>query len=95
MSDVHLGSEPGEGDVLREGEQHGGAGARSEGTGGDAPPTSEREPPETDADVKDSGAPAEGIADPEGTSGAEEGLSPWAPDAYDADADGPTTSTGD
>ena len=31
----------------------------------------------------------------EGSSGAEEGLSPLAPEAYDPDAEGPTTSTED
>ncbi len=30
-----------------------------------------------------------------GHAGAEDGLSPWAPEAYDADAEGPTTSTQD
>ena len=49
--------------------------------------------PVTDPRVKDGGPPAEGPADPEGTSGAEEGISPLAPEAYDADADGPTQST--
>jgi len=58
-------------------------------------PTTEREPPETDPEVKDSGEPADGPADPEGSSGAEEGLNPWAPESYDADAEGPTTSTED
>lgn len=37
----------------------------------------------------------EGPADPEGSSGAEEGVSPWSPEAYDSDPDGPTTSTED
>jgi hypothetical protein len=46
-----------------------------------------------DPDVKDAGPPAEGPADPEGTSGADEGISPWAPEAYDEDAEGPTQST--
>jgi hypothetical protein len=31
----------------------------------------------------------------EGSSGAEEGVSPLAPEAYDPDAEGPTTSTED
>jgi hypothetical protein len=35
------------------------------------------------------------VADPEGTSGAEEGLNPWAPDAYESEGEGPTTSTED
>ena len=48
--------------------------------------------PSTDADVppaqgpKDYGPPADADADPEpdsGTSGADEGISPWSPDAYD------------
>jgi uncharacterized protein len=35
-------------------------------------------------------------ADPvEGTSGADEGISPWSPEAYDTDPQGPTTSTED
>ena len=46
-------------------------------------------------EAEDAGEPAEGPADPEGSSGAEEGLSPWSPEAYDADPEGPTTSTED
>jgi hypothetical protein len=65
------------------------------GDAGTPEPTTDRDPPETDPDVKDAGEPAEGPADPEGSSGAEEGLSPWSPEAYDADAEGPTTSTED
>ena len=57
--------------------------------------STEREPPESDPEVKDAGEPADGPADPEGSSGAQEGLSPWSPEAYDADAEGPTTSTED
>ena len=54
--------------------------------------------PETDPDVKDYGPPAESDDDPEpesGTSGADEGISPWSPEAYDEDPEGPTTSTAD
>ena len=47
----------------------------------------------TDPELKDAGPPAEGIADPEGSSGAEEGLAPWAPQSYSEDPEGPTTST--
>ena len=57
--------------------------------------STEREPPETDPEAKDAGEPADGPADPEGSSGAEEGLSPWSPEAYDPDGEGPTTSTED
>jgi carbon monoxide dehydrogenase subunit G len=46
-------------------------------------------------DVKDAGPPAEGPADPEGTSGAEEGLNPLAPESYEPEPEGPTTSTQD
>ena len=46
-------------------------------------------------ELKDSGEPADGPADPEGSSGGEEGLNPWAPESYDAEPEGPTTSTED
>lgn len=47
---------------------------------------------------KDYGPPAETTpaADPpSGSSGAEEGVSPWAPEAYEPEPEGPTTSTED
>ena len=47
-------------------------------------------------DVDDYGEPAESTpeAEPEsGTSGADEGISPWAPEAYDNEGEGPTSST--
>ena len=59
---------------------------------GDAGGGTEAEP-HTDPEVKDAGPPAEGVADPEGTSGAEEGISGLAPEAYDENAEGPTQST--
>jgi hypothetical protein len=65
------------------------------GNAGTPEPMTELEPPETDPGMKDSGEPAEGPAEPEGSSGAEEGLSPWAPESYDAEPEGPTTSTED
>jgi hypothetical protein len=70
-------------------------GASSDGMGGAGTPepTTDREPPETDPEVKDAGEPAEGPADPEGSSGAKEGINPWAPEAYDEEGEGPTTST--
>ena len=46
-----------------------------------------------EAEVKDAGPLAEGPADPEGTSGAEEGLNPLAPESYEPEGEGPTTST--
>jgi carbon monoxide dehydrogenase subunit G len=63
------------------------------GHAGTPEPTTEREPPETNPELQDSGEPAEGPADPEGTSGADEGLNPWAPQSYDEEGEGPTTST--
>ena len=64
------------------------------GDAGTPEPTTEREPPETDPAVKDAGEP-NGPAEPEGSSGAEEGLNPWAPESYDSEPEGPTTSTED
>jgi hypothetical protein len=52
-------------------------------------------PPETDPELKDAGDAPPDLADPEGSSGAEAGLSPWAPDAYSENPEGPTTSTDD
>ena len=52
--------------------------------------------PETDPTVKDYGPPAESDEDPEpeaGTSGADEGVSPWSPEAYEPEPDGPTQNT--
>ena len=65
------------------------------GDAGTPEPTTDREPPETDPELKDAGEPAEGAADPEGSSGAEQGLNPLAPDSYEPEPEGPTTSTED
>lgn len=65
------------------------------GSAGTPEPTPDRRTPETDPNLEDGGEPAEGMADAEGSSGAEEGLNPWAPDSYSEDAKGPTTSTED
>jgi hypothetical protein len=65
------------------------------GGAGAPEPTTELEAPDTDPEVKDAGEPAEGPADPEGSSGAEEGLNPWAPESYEPEPEGPTTSTED
>ncbi len=46
----------------------------------------------------DYGPPADADAEPEpesGTSGAEEGVSPWSPEAYEPEPEGPTASTED
>ena len=47
---------------------------------------------------KDYGPPADADTEaepPTGTSGADEGVSPWSPEAYEPDPQGPTTSTED
>jgi carbon monoxide dehydrogenase subunit G len=41
----------------------------------------------------DAGPPGTGPAEPEGSSGAEEGLSPLAPESYESKPEGPTAST--
>ena len=40
-------------------------------------------------------SPGADPAEEEGTSGADEGISPWSPEGYDEDPEGPTTSTED
>lgn len=53
----------------------------------------------SDKETDDVGTPepateaADESPDSSGSSGAEEGLSPWSPESYDPDAEGPTTST--
>jgi hypothetical protein len=49
----------------------------------------------TEPDLKDAEPPAEGVADPEGSSGAEEGIAPWAPESYSDEPVGPTQTTDD
>ncbi len=62
------------------------------------------EPPATDpaapaaSDLKDYGEPAESSPEPEpdtGSSGADEGIAPLAPETYEPEPEGPTTSTAD
>jgi carbon monoxide dehydrogenase subunit G len=77
-------------------EPGGAAGGGSGGAGTERPST---DAPATEAgDVDDYGEPAESTpeAEPEtGTSGADEGVSPLAPETYEAEPEGPTTSTED
>lgn len=50
------------------------------------------------SDLKDYGSPAESTPEPEpsaGSSGADEGVSPLAPESYEPEPEGPTTSTRD
>jgi carbon monoxide dehydrogenase subunit G len=48
---------------------------------------------EAGAQLEDAGPPAEGVPEREGSSGAEEGISPLAPESYSDEPEGPTTST--
>jgi uncharacterized protein len=70
--------------------------------GGSGPAGTEKpssDAPATEAgDLDDYGEPAETTPDPEpetGTSGADEGVSPLAPETYEPEPEGPTTSTKD
>ena len=68
---------------------------RASDAGGDAgtpEPTTDAEV-STEPDLKDYGPPAEGIADPEGSSGAEEGVSPLSEEGYSDEPEGPTQHT--
>jgi carbon monoxide dehydrogenase subunit G len=79
------------------GEIPGEASASGSGDLGAEPPSPDAEAPPA-GDLTDYGPPADSTPDPEpptGTSGADEGISPWSPESYDAEPDGPTTSTDD
>ena len=72
----------------------------STGAPGTTEPRTEGVEAHTDPQLKDEGPPAEPDprADPAedaGSSGAEQGVSPWSPEAYDEEPEGPTTSTED
>jgi hypothetical protein len=73
--------------------------SESGGTAGGREPSLDAEP-ETDPELKDYGPPADmpEEADPEDVGedeGAEEGISPLAPEGYSEDPEGPTMSTED
>ena len=100
---VYMGATPGSTEFAP-GPGHAAGGDVGEASGpstgdlGTPEPTTEMEPPPTDPELKDAGPPADvdPEADPaaiEGSSGAEEGINPWAPQAYNPDAETPTTST--
>src|SRR4051812_35572391 len=80
-----VASEPGD----SAGGASGMAGAEPRAAGAPAPAAS---------DLKDYGEPAESSPEPEpdtGSSGAEEGVAPLAPETYEPEPEGPTTSTAD
>lgn len=76
-----------------------GAGESSSGEGPlEAPAPSTGVPAAASAGPKDYGPPAVADERPEpasGRSGADEGVSPWSPEAYESEPEGPTTSTED
>jgi carbon monoxide dehydrogenase subunit G len=75
----------------------GDAAGGSSGVAGTEEPSTEAKPPAA-SDLKDYGEPAESSPDPEppaGSSGAEEGVAPLAPESYEPEPEGPTTSTAD
>jgi carbon monoxide dehydrogenase subunit G len=79
------------------GEIPGEASASGSGSLGSEPPSREADAPPAEGPT-DYGPPADSTRDPEppvGKSGADEGISPWSPESYDAEPDGPTTSTED
>jgi uncharacterized protein len=78
------------------GESGNAAGGGSGAAGTDRPSTDA--PPTHAEDLDDYGEPAESSPESEpktGTSGADEGVSPLAPETYEAEPEGPTTSTED
>jgi carbon monoxide dehydrogenase subunit G len=75
----------------------GGAASAGGGTAGAKEPSTDEPAPKA-GELDDYGPPAEAKPDPEpdtGTSGADEGVSPLAPETYEPDPEGPTTSTED
>ena len=75
----------------------GDASGRGSGAAGTTKPSTDV-PPTPVGELDDYGDPAESSPDPEpdsGTSGADEGVSPLAPETYEPEPEGPTTSTED
>ena len=65
--------------------------------GGPEPEDADAPAPSTDPETKDYGPPADATAEPDpdvGSSGADEGISPWADEGYTEDPEGPTQHTG-
>jgi carbon monoxide dehydrogenase subunit G len=88
---------PSPGTTSEETSEPGDAAGSSSGTLGTTPPSTDAEAPSA-SELKDYGPPAETSPEPEppvGTSGADEGIAPWAPESYERKPEGPTTSTED
>ena len=83
--------------VMARGSEPGDSAGGSSGTAGAQPPAAEAAAPAA-SELKDYGEPAESSPEPEpdtGSSGAEEGVAPLAPETYEPEPEGPTTSTED
>ena len=83
--------------VMAQGSEPGDSAGGASGSAGAQPPTTEAPAPAA-SDLKDYGDPAESSPEPEpdaGSSGAEEGVAPLAPETYEPEPEGPTTSTED
>jgi carbon monoxide dehydrogenase subunit G len=86
-----------DGQVMARGSEPGDSGGGASGMAGAAEPRTEAAAPRA-SELKDYGEPAESTAEPEpdtGSSGAEEGVAPLAPETYEPEPEGPTTSTED
>ena len=104
-SDVYLGAEPGAAPGVEPG-RLGAAAGDTGASGGTGTGSAGAERPSTDASahtapqLRDAGPPARTSPDAdaaavEGSSGAEEGINPLSPEAYDPEPEGPTVSTED
>jgi uncharacterized protein len=83
--------------VMARGSEPGDSAGGASGAAGADEPTTEAAAPAA-SDLKDYGEPAESTSEPEpetGTSGADEGVAPLAPETYEPEPEGPTTSTED
>jgi Carbon monoxide dehydrogenase subunit G (CoxG) len=83
--------------VMAYGSESGDSAGGAASMAGAKPPTADSAAPAA-SDLKDYGEPAEGSPEPEpdtGSSGAEGGVAPLAPETYEPEPEGPTTSTED
>jgi carbon monoxide dehydrogenase subunit G len=83
--------------VMARASEPGDAAGGASGTAGTAEPSTKAAAPSA-SELKDYGEPAESSPEPEpdtGSSGAEEGVAPLAPETYEPEPEGPTTSTED
>jgi uncharacterized protein len=83
--------------VMARGSEPGNSAGGASGTAGADAPTTDA-PASAASELKDYGEPAESSPEPRpdtGSSGAEEGVAPLAPESYEPEPEGPTTSTED